>query len=425
MIQRVLIASCLIVTLASLSLLGLVWHQSNQAVNAAADATRRLAQAQAANQARTIELLTRTQSTSVEMLKQLQTMAQAARSPRAPDWIPVTFKLTLETPGGPPAVGYQATLVKGSAGLFEQGIRRESDSGGLVDFGVVQPGDWEFELSRSLDDQHIWKCHGNINVLPGTSIAKTIVCPGPRQPQSRVRLRVEWPADLAGKDLRMAVTFVQTPSTIQPSLKWRVIDSLGFDRCRTIVFGPGMKQSEIGGATKLELWYVVNSDAFGSPYSQGGTERVFGDFHSQNVRPESDAVAMELGSFLPRRLIVLRPCARQNSPKKGERLEVLAHTEASEVRAWDVKAYAGDPDNGQNPLGTEFTLAIFKGAVTVAPSYWRQLEGRFSVRPGQVNDWTLSLPAELIDAVRKRLEGKEDPKAEQPRAQLGVGLSVN
>ncbi len=61
MAQRVLNAACLVGTLASLSLLGLVWHQSNQAANAAALATQRLAEAQATNQAKTIEVLTQSQ----------------------------------------------------------------------------------------------------------------------------------------------------------------------------------------------------------------------------------------------------------------------------------------------------------------------------------------------------------------------------
>ncbi len=239
MTQRALNTACLIGTFASLSLVGLVWQQSNQSANAAALATRRLAEAQATNQAKTIELLTQSQSTAVEMLKQLQTMSTAAQSPRAPDWIPVTFKLTMETLDGPPAAGYEATLQSSSSGLFGQAISRESDAGGLVDFGVVHPGDWQFLLSRSEGDQCTWKCSGNLNVLPGTSVAKTIVCPNPLPVQSSVKLRVEWPADLAANDLRMAVTFIQAPTTFQPALNWKVVDSDGFERRRTILYGPG------------------------------------------------------------------------------------------------------------------------------------------------------------------------------------------
>ena len=47
----------------------------------------------------------------------------------------------------------------------------------MVDFGVVQPGDWEFTLSRKLDGGGQWYASGSMNVLPGTTIEKTIVCP--------------------------------------------------------------------------------------------------------------------------------------------------------------------------------------------------------------------------------------------------------
>ena len=61
--QRVFVAACSIVTLASLSLAGLLLHKSNQAVSAAANATRRLTEAQDAHQSKLIELLTQSQTT--------------------------------------------------------------------------------------------------------------------------------------------------------------------------------------------------------------------------------------------------------------------------------------------------------------------------------------------------------------------------
>ena len=213
MIQRVFVATCLIVTLASLSLLGLVWHQSNQAVNAATVATRQLADAHATNQAKMVELFAQSQSTNAEMLKQLQSMAKPAQSPPTSEWIPLSFKLTLETPDGPPAVGYEVKLQKESAGLFEGGILPpESDSS-------CRPGRFQrrgpprrlggSRPSRSWDEQHIWMCQGSMNILPGTKVVKTIVCPGPQTARCEVKFRIQWPADLAAKDLRLQTTFVQ------------------------------------------------------------------------------------------------------------------------------------------------------------------------------------------------------------------------
>ena len=172
MAQRISMAACLIIMLATLSLSGLVWHQSNQAMNVA----RRLAEGQAASQVKTIELLTLSHTTDAEILEQLRAMAKAAQSTQAPDWIPVTFKLVLESNDGSPAVAYQASLEKDSEkppmGFNPRAIRRVSDSGGRVDFGVVQPGDWSFEVSTSWDEEHTWTCRGTINVKLGTKVER-------------------------------------------------------------------------------------------------------------------------------------------------------------------------------------------------------------------------------------------------------------
>ena len=76
MARRRSMAACLIVMLATLSLSGLGWHRSNQAMNVA----RRLAEGQAADQAKTIELLTQSHMADAEILEQLRTMAKAAQS---------------------------------------------------------------------------------------------------------------------------------------------------------------------------------------------------------------------------------------------------------------------------------------------------------------------------------------------------------
>ena len=376
MVQRALIAASLTVTLASLSLGGLVWHQSNQAVSAAADATRRFAEVQATNQAKMVELLNRSQSTSEELLKQLQTMARPYKRLRRPT-DPGDIKLAQETLDGPPAVGYQVTLWKGSASIFEQSIRRESDTGGLVDFGVVHPGDWGFELSSSLDEQSTWKCRGNINVLPGTKVVKMIVCPGRKPAQSEVKIHVQWPSELAEKNLRLQMTFVQGPATFQPLLKWTLVDSSGVVRPRMILSGPEKKHIELNGSMHFDLWHFYN------PLKSLAVQSVYADFHSQRLRSESDAVAMEPGTFLPRSLIVLRPLVSQNAANKGERFEVLAHTVATDEFAHDVRYYSQDPNDGQEPLGTSWKLWQFKGRVTVSPSYWRQTPGAFRCAPGR------------------------------------------
>src|SRR5262245_9600261 len=163
--QRVLIATCLVVTITSLALLGLVWVNATQAARQAAEAERRTAEAMAAAQA-----------TSEEMLKRLQAMAKGDEPGRSVDWIPVTFKLVQETLDGPPAVDYKVSIGRGTGGsIGARSIRRNSDENGVADFGVVQPGDWEFRILRAAEDGRSWNAQGNLNILPGVGVAKTII----------------------------------------------------------------------------------------------------------------------------------------------------------------------------------------------------------------------------------------------------------
>jgi hypothetical protein len=409
MIQRTVIVAGVVVTLASLALLGMVWHDSNRAMRDAAEAARRSAEVQATNQAKIVELLTQSQSSSAEILKQLQAVSAKTQDPRSPDWIPVTLKLTLETPNGPPAAGYQVMFYGGS-GLFDQAIERESGPDGSVDFGVVHPGDWKFELSHPRDEQYTWRCRGSLNVLPGTKIARTIVCPVPVPEAASVRLNVQWPADLAAKNLGVEATFVPVPLTFQPPLKWAAQDMYSSERRCRLLYGPEANRAEIGGSAELNLWCHYT----GYGRSEAGTP-VFADLRSQGDRPGSDSIAMERGGYVLRRLIVLRPVARQNAKVKGQRLEVLAHAEATSKDDSDVKSYSNDPDVGEDALGAGSPLSLYKGRVSVAPAYWRWLEGRFLVLAGQVNDWALPLPEELVNFVREQLAGNQDLKVEQTR----------
>src|SRR5262245_22584547 len=94
MAQRVLVATCLVVMLACVTAVGLSWRWMQQE-----QLLRSLAAAQA-NEAnlRMAEALAQTQAANKDMLNKLSEMSEAIRHPRSPDWNPVTFKLTEETP---------------------------------------------------------------------------------------------------------------------------------------------------------------------------------------------------------------------------------------------------------------------------------------------------------------------------------------
>ena len=130
MAQRILIALCFLMMAACFGLVGFVWSESS-----------RWSQTN-------LGLINQAQKTNQEILKQLETMSRPAHPSKADEWIPVTFQLNLEKSDGPPAVGYQILVGRGSNGTQKDGaIHRTSDADGQADFGVIQPGDWESQLS--------------------------------------------------------------------------------------------------------------------------------------------------------------------------------------------------------------------------------------------------------------------------------------
>src|SRR6516165_11316736 len=117
MSQRILVSCCIFLTLTSLALAGVLWMQAIDA--------RRMA---VAMEARAREEARAAQAAQEQMLKQMAALSKAVENPRAPDWIPVSFKLTQETLDGPPGVGFQASLGRGTGGASKpEAIQRESD----------------------------------------------------------------------------------------------------------------------------------------------------------------------------------------------------------------------------------------------------------------------------------------------------------
>src|SRR5262249_21309026 len=126
MSQRILVICCIVLTLISLSLMGMLWVQSVRAQRIAA-----MAEARAALE------MHRAKEAQAQMHQQLQELSKAAQAPRSSDWIPVSFQLSYDrVHGGEPARGFVAGLGRGREGSTKDGaILRTSDEYGKVDFG--------------------------------------------------------------------------------------------------------------------------------------------------------------------------------------------------------------------------------------------------------------------------------------------------
>jgi hypothetical protein len=392
MAQRALVIWCILLTAVSLALAGLMWTQAVRSQRMAAEAqammAMQMAEAQAAQR---------------EMVRQLQAMSKAVEKPQAPDWIPASFKLVQETPEGPPAANVQARLGRGSGGSNKpEAIQRQADANGIVDFGVVQPGDWEYRLELYFPSQPtrpIWSAVGNLNVLPGTKIEKVIVCPKASSVQVAVKPRVEWPADLAGKDLLVEADFGHEGWTYQAPLHWSVGGFLW-----NVLCGPAKEQVRRLNGGPL-LWRLAPAEV-----ERARSEPTYADaLELSPDQPEADSIALEPGTYQLRSLVILKPTSLQVKRKGGVRFEVVAFTSQEAIHL-----YSEPPVYSTNPWAQIMNFHRGQATETGVPmsrEFLERMVGSFVAERGRISRWTIRLPEELVETVRDKL--KVEPPAKK------------
>ena len=169
----------------------------------------------------------------------------------------MTFKLTEETLDGPPVVGCEVQIGSGSNGFNKpDSIRRLSDSSGVADCGVIRPGDWGFRIRRPWDEgERSWQTIGTINVLPGSKVARSIICPKVPPDFVSLRVKVDWPADLAGNDLCVYTKMQHGGISYQPPSRWMLasVSGGGGFSFKRILSGPGTRHTEVKERS-LQFW---------------------------------------------------------------------------------------------------------------------------------------------------------------------------
>jgi hypothetical protein len=436
MSQRILIGMVFLLTVICCALFGLVWQQATRAERQAAEANQRL-----------VELFTRAQVTDHEMLKQLQAVAWAVQPGQSPDWIPVSLRLTQETIDGPPAVGVEAQLAKGGTGFrgrtsgatgrramgfqgaffnSRQGetIQRVSDENGLVDFGVVHPGDWQLYLTRWDKGPIAWRASTTLNVLPGIKIVKPIICPKTPPDAARVQLRVSWPADLEGHGYLVEAWFEHAGVAYQPSLHWTFGHDLGAGRIRDMLCmtrGPETKQTELGSGEGLFFWDFA---AFARPEDLGNeasdSKRLFADLRADQFALEPGTSEVDAGEYKLVRIVVLHRRTPPSHKPSRERFDVLGHASVN----WEyhppvymfTKPPMGDDykARGAQGLGQLDEDAPYnRKRVAASDAFWEGAEARFEAQPRKVSEWTFGVPDELVNSLRHQLKPEEPGRAKR------------
>jgi hypothetical protein len=422
MAKRVLLATCVMVTGASLALVGVFWMQSTRVAQELAVAlrnaeTQRMMAEQAAAEAnlRLAETLARNQSTNSEILKQLQSLKTTTQSPSTPDWIPVSFKLTELTPVGSPAVGCEVQIGSGTNGFnkHDGSMQRLSDSSGVADFGVVRPGDWGFRIRRSWDEnEHVWETTGSINVLPGSKVVKSIICPKAPPDFVSLRLNVDWPPDLAGKNLCVYTQAEYAGIRFEPPSQWTLSFNSnmgsGLLESKRILSGPEKRQAELR-EDSWQLWRVRDPKTFDDG-------RDSDQIYATLINPPRADSAKELIAFAPGtyrllHLTVLRRRAQEDKgPFQGEGFEWIARAVRNLDESPNLDKVVGVVASPSDHSPQEY-LPI--ESVDVPKSYWRTLVKSLPVKEDKADDWTISLPDELIKAVREKLKAEPAAKAKQ------------
>jgi hypothetical protein len=389
MVQRMVMATCLVVTVASLALVGLFWQQ---AVNAQRIAAAREADA-AARQA--------------EMLKQLEFMTQAIQNPRSLDWNPLKFKLTQNTTDGGPVEGVQLIVSRTDA----QGLNRtlKSDKDGIVDCGLVNPGEYAFIINqfRTGTGRYV-RGDGQVRVQPGNDILKVVVCPMAPAEKSSVKVKVSWPPDLEKEGLVLCALF-------------------GFDSrvIADVTWQDGITHGLLGGPTTPAAEFSTSR----SPYlwHRSGENKVEADIPSASLHPPAEpsgSFQWEVGSYSISSLLVLRPLPDAGGDAARKRYHVVAGltTPGARRTAFLVR---GEPPQSEKPEmrtripggGNRERNGMRVAQIPIGPNSqsfggmeldWPTQGGNLKLQPGHVNEWTITLWDELITLVRGEL--KKSPK---------------
>jgi hypothetical protein len=437
MTQRVLVGACLLLVVMSGAALLLVRQQTVQAQRQVVEANATLARA-----------LAQSQATNQEMLKQLQKMAEAVQPGQSPDWIPVSLKLTQETLAGPPAVGYEVALGRGAEGTpngwngrggapmeyapLTEVIHRVSDENGTVDFGVVRPGDWQFDLVRKYGGQNTWHSRGSLNVLPGIKIVKSIVCPKAPPDTGPVTLRVAWPADLAAKGYLLEASFAHAGVSYQAPLHWKLGPNLNVSSSvtRSILCGPRegeIRRTDLGKGPNFYFWEFADpiKGVVDLGREKSNPTNLFADLRTTGAHIELSAAQLEAGSYYLSGLVVMRSRPPHQLKTAAERFDVLAYA-ADRESGWlgypNIKTVSKPPD--EDPAYPEGygMVQIWEAGhgpnepakrkfVAVSHSYWEASAARFAVHPGALKAWTIQLPDEIIKILREEREADPSAKA--------------
>jgi hypothetical protein len=220
-----------------------------------------------------------------------------------------------------------------------------------------------------------------------------------------VRVRCEWPADLEKAGLVVYMP-LRSSGLTKERFTWNLGSGMG-TTIHALLLGPGKTVTEVVSPAGFHLWATSGPRA---------------DVLSSNLRILSnpaESLAWERGRYRPAELIVMRRLNASRVEPGRERFEIVVrcYPEHSSLPSTAYEFRQAPPSESDMKGGRHVrmtgggTQIAFEG-LQLSVASWSRTTKQFVAGPDRVNDWTVTLPEELINAVRQKLETDKNDNAE-------------
>lgn len=228
MSQRILVAACLIMAVASLTGVGLMWNLNSQNQRA----TLELVKQNHETTAKLVESINDSQQRLLVDLQSLVKRTPALENPIPANMVPLKIRFSLNEKGGPPAVGYTVSMTGGAA---EKPVNRSNlkvRPDGFVDFGLVYSGQYQLQayLDQNQEYNPIFSQYIDIPFLSSVQqVVGEIVCPTTNRADVSFSTKVVWPESLKDRKLWMVCTF-STPKWEFEGREWKTVKNHNYQK---------------------------------------------------------------------------------------------------------------------------------------------------------------------------------------------------
>ena len=307
----------------------------------------------------------------LEALRELRAEAVASKSL---DWNPLKARLVLDAPDGPPAAGYTVQLFQGAESAYDNlNMKDISDPDGLVDFGLVRPGQCQLTVTTPWNESLVQ----HIAIRPGESNSTEIVCPSTALGKGDVEIQIAWPEDLQDQNLWVICSFERVKREFD-DIAWYYRNDKFSQYQTTLVMNSNSLVESLG-----ELrWH---SPTERHPWSGlvGRARAKYNQFQMTDPSPPQ-----------------LRTVRRIAVDHILLGIEIIAPPYQHEILLPLEK-----PEHRDTVGGGWDSLAVPLPSVG-RHSFDDSDLPTFSVKPNELNRWTISLPDQLVKQIRQNLAAR-------------------